>query len=86
MLKKAKTKRSLEKQLEKEIPWRLIPADKREAFQEAEAKQWAEHLDHQAIKVLDLATSRAVRERLDPRRILPSRYAYTRIKTWGAAG
>ena len=76
MLKKARTKRSLEKQLEKEIPWRLIPADKREAFQEAEAKQWAEHLDHQAIEVLDVAASRAVRERVDPRRILPSRYAY----------
>ena len=56
MLKKATTKRSLEKQLEKEIPWRLIPADKREAFQEAESKQWAEHLDHKAIEVLDVAT------------------------------
>ena len=76
MLKKAKTKRSLEKQLEKEIPWRLIPADKREAFQEAESKQWAEHLDHKAIEVLDVATSRAICERVDPRRILPSRYAY----------
>ena len=76
MLKKAKTKQSLEKQLEKEIPWRLIPADKREAFQEAESKQWAEHLDHKAIEVLDVATSRAVQERVDPRRILPSRYAY----------
>ena len=61
--------------MEKEIPWRLIPADKREAFQEAESKQWAE-LDHQALEVLDVATSRAIRERVDPRRILPSLYAY----------
>ena len=38
MAKRAATKRGREKQLEKELPWRLIPLDKHELFKAAEAK------------------------------------------------
>ena len=48
----------------------------KEAFRTAEAKQWREHLDHDAIEVLSLAESEAVRARVEGKRILPSRYAY----------
>ncbi|CAE7551345.1 GIP, partial [Symbiodinium necroappetens] len=52
MMKRAKTKRSREKALEKEIPWSLIPEEMRPSFRAAEAKQWAEHVDNKAITVL----------------------------------
>ena len=47
-------------QLEKEIPWRLIPPEKHEECYQAESK---EHLSGQAIEVLDLEASRAVKVR-----------------------
>ncbi|CAE7214247.1 GIP [Symbiodinium natans] len=76
MLRKAKTARSREKQLEKEIPWAMIPEEKRPEFHRAEQKQWGEHLSHEAIQVLTLEESEEVIKRVDPSRILPSRYAY----------
>ena len=52
MLKKCKTQRSLEKQLEKELPWRLIPPEQHEGFKAAENKQINEHLEHEALRIL----------------------------------
>ena len=52
MLRKAKTQRSKEQQMEKELPWSAVPAEMRPAFRAAEAKQWGEHLTHAAIEVL----------------------------------
>ncbi|CAE7025469.1 GIP, partial [Symbiodinium sp. CCMP2456] len=62
MLKKARTPRSKEKQLEKEIPWAMIPEEMRPAFRSAEAVQWKEHVDTGALEVLDLATSDRIRQ------------------------
>ncbi|CAE7504711.1 RE1 [Symbiodinium sp. CCMP2592] len=76
MLKRAKTERSREKQLEKEIPWSMIPEHMRDVFQAAEAKQWAEHVDSGALEVLDLAESERIRAEVPAERILGSRYAY----------
>ena len=76
MLKKAKTPRSREKQLEKEIPWTAIPDEIRPQFKAAEAKQWQEHLDNHAIEVLSLDESARLRSTVGAERILSSRYAY----------
>ena len=46
MLKRAKTARGREKQLEKELPWSLIPPEQHENFKAAEHKQYQEHLDY----------------------------------------
>ena len=61
MMKKARTERSREKALEKEIPWELIPEEVRPRFRAAEGKQWAEHVDNHAIEVLSVTESERVR-------------------------
>ena len=76
MLKKCKTQRSLEKQLEKELPWRLIPPEQHEGFKAAENKQINEHLEHEALRILTKAESDEVIKSVPPERILPSRWAY----------
>eukprot|EP00439_Symbiodinium_sp_Y106_P045755 s2167_g5.t2 len=76
MLKKAKTARSRAKQLEKELPWQLIPADKRDDFRAAEDKQWKEHMDHDALAVLSVEESIEVEATTLRERILTSRWAY----------
>ena len=81
MLKRCQTEKSLEKQLEKELPWRLIPESERPAFRAAEDKQYQEHLKHGALQPLSLEESEAVRQSVDPSRILTSRFAY-KDKHW----
>ncbi|CAE7627787.1 GIP, partial [Symbiodinium microadriaticum] len=78
---KCQTDRALEKALEKEIPWKLIPESEHDAFRLAEEKQFREHLDHQALKPLSVDESAEVMRRVDPSRILTSRFAY-RDKHW----
>ena len=75
MMKRATTKRGREKQLEKELPWRLIPLDKHELFKAAEAKQWQEHLQLGALLPLSVQESEEVRKN-EPDRIIGSRFAY----------
>ena len=75
MMKRAMTKRGKEKQLEKELPWRLIPLDKHELFKAAEAKQWQEHLQLGALLPLSVQESEEVRKN-EPDRIIGSRFAY----------
>ena len=81
MLKKCHTTRSLEKQCEKEVPWSMIPPEQHAAFRQAEKKQYSEHIDHQALLPLTIEESAAVRDRVDPSRILGSRFAY-KDKHW----
>ena len=81
MMKKCQTDRALEKALEKEIPWKLIPESEHADFKLAEEKQFREHLDHQALKPLSVDESAEVMRRVDPSRILTSRFAY-RDKHW----
>ena len=76
VLRRAKTERSRAKQLEKELPWQQIPPDKREEFHIAEDKQWREHMQHDALEVLDLERSREVENTVAKNRILSSRWAY----------
>ncbi|CAE7948536.1 RE1 [Symbiodinium sp. KB8] len=76
MMKKAKTQRSREKALEKEIPWALIPEEMRPSFRAAEGKQWSEHENNQAITVLSVAESERIRATVPAERILNTRYAY----------
>ncbi|CAE6965701.1 RE1 [Symbiodinium sp. CCMP2592] len=73
MLKRATTKRGRDKQLEKEIPWSMIPESKRQLFIDAEHKQWEEHLRLGALRPLDLAESA---EKIKSGRVLSSRFAY----------
>ncbi|CAE7318597.1 RE2, partial [Symbiodinium sp. CCMP2456] len=75
MLRRAVTARGKEKQLEKELPWSMIPVEQREAFKQAELKQYCEHLDHDALEPLSIEESLRIKaEKKD--RILTSRYAY----------
>ncbi|CAE7698950.1 RE1 [Symbiodinium sp. CCMP2592] len=81
MMKRCQTDRALEKALEKEIPWKLIPESEHEAFRQAEDKQFQEHLDHSALKPIGVEESEEILAKIDPSRILNSRFAY-RDKHW----
>ena len=74
MLRRATTKRGREKQLEKELPWKLIPPEKHALFREAEAKQWNEHLSLGALRPLSVEESDKVSGE-EPDRIIGSRFA-----------
>ena len=79
MLRRATTARR-EKQLERELPWHCIPPEKHADFRRAEDKQWREHIDHGAMRPVDVETSRRILAE-KPERVLPSRFAY-RDKHW----
>ncbi|CAE7827512.1 GIP, partial [Symbiodinium sp. CCMP2456] len=81
MMKRCQTDRALEKALEKEIPWKLVPESEHEAFRSAEDKQIREHLDHKALVPLSIEESQRIQNEIDPSRILNSRFAY-RDKHW----
>lgn len=81
MVKHAISERGREKQLEKEIPWQLIPPEERDLYREAELKQWKEHVDYGAVRALSVEESQETMKRVDPSRILTSRYLY-RDKNW----
>ena len=76
MLKQCFTEHSKEKQLEKEMPWRLIPPEKHSLFKAAEVKQINEHLDHKALTILTKTETDEVYRTVAPERILNSRWAY----------
>ena len=62
------TKRMLKKQQDKELHWRDIRA--------VAAKQWQEWIKCGSVEVLTPEASRLVRQRIDRRRLLPSRFVY----------
>ena len=64
------------KQLEKEIPWHLIPDEEREGYREALVKEWSVWLRYGAVVVLDLEASRYVEDYVDAARILNTRVCY----------
>ena len=76
MVKRCISQKGKEKQLEKELPWGLIPPDERQLYKEAELKQWREHVDFGAVRALSLEESQEVRNSVSPDRILRSRFAY----------
>ena len=76
MMKHCSSAKAQEKQLEKELPWGLIPPDEKPLYIAAEDKQWKEHVDFGAVKPLSIEESERVRRTVDPSRILRSRFAY----------
>ena len=60
------------KQLEKELPWHLIPEAEKPLYVEAERTQWAEHLAFEAVRPVSLTESQHVLDHEDPARILKS--------------
>eukprot|EP00913_Durusdinium_trenchii_P017481 g16427.t1 len=76
MAKKCISAKAKEKQLEKELPWGLIPPEERHLYRQAEEKQWAEHIDFGAVKPLTVSESEEVLKTVDPSRILRARFAY----------
>ena len=74
MIKQPKTLEGIEKALEKEIPWKMIPEEDRPLYVEAEKKQWDEHIDFKAVRPLSLEESRRVRREVNSERILSSRF------------
>ena len=75
-MKHCSSAKAQEKQLEKELPWGLIPPDEKPLYIAAEDKQWKEHVDFGAVKPLSIEESERVRRTVDPSRILRSRFAY----------
>eukprot|EP00438_Fugacium_kawagutii_P028405 Skav208339 [mRNA] locus=scaffold5193:38831:45910:+ [translate_table: standard] len=76
MAKRCISQKGKEKQLEKELPWGLIPPDERPLYREAEGKQWAEHVEYAAVRPLSLEESAEVEATIPKDRILNSRFAY----------
>ena len=70
------SERGKAKQLEKEIPWEMIPPKEKHLYRQAEKDQWDEHVKYNAVKPLSVAESQEVREQVDPSRILRARFAY----------
>ena len=76
MMKRCISQKGKEKQLEKELPWGMIPPDERPLYREAEEKQWAEHVEYGAVRPLTLEESAVVEATVSRDRILNSRFAY----------
>ena len=76
MLKTDLTRRGVEKRKEKELRWAEIPEEMKNDFRSAEVAHWKEHLAFDALAPLDAKQSAEVRKRVDPSRILRSRWAY----------
>ncbi|CAE8594596.1 unnamed protein product, partial [Polarella glacialis] len=76
MVKQKKTARTQRKQDEKEIPYARIPREHLELFQAAAKTQWEQHEKYEAVRPMSLSESKQVRDTVDPKRILRSRFAY----------
>ena len=82
MMKRAKTVRSREKQLEKEIPWAEIPEAMRPAFRTAEIRQWQEHQEHHALTALTVYRSPNASGTPSQRKESSRRGSPTATSTW----
>ncbi|CAE8725915.1 unnamed protein product [Polarella glacialis] len=76
MVKQKKTARTQRKQDEKEIPYARIPKEHLELFQAAAKTQREQHEKYEAVRPMSLSESKQVRDTVDPKRILRSRFAY----------
>ena len=69
--------RKVRKQLQKEIPWQMIPKEHRHLFEEAMRKEWRNWLTWKSVRVCSVAESDRIRA--DPtlaNRIIGSRFAF----------
>ena len=62
MVKRCMSEKGKEKQLEKELPWGLIPPEEGGLYREAELTQWNEHADFGAVRPLSVGESQEVRK------------------------
>ncbi|CAE7767076.1 RE1 [Symbiodinium sp. CCMP2592] len=76
MAARRRSEKGKAKQLEKELPWHLIPDDEKPLYMEAEKTQWEEHIAFEAVRPLSLTESKHVMDHEDPARILNARFAY----------
>ena len=76
MVKRCISEKGKEKQLEKELPWGLIPYEERHLYREQELKQWKEHVEFGAVRPLSVKESQQVLDSVPAERILNSRFAY----------
>lgn len=67
---------ALEKALDKELPWNMIPDNEKDMYRDAEAKQWKEHIDFGAVRPLTLEETKEVEARVSKDRIISSRFLY----------
>ena len=76
MTKRCISEKGREKQLEKELPWGLIPYEERHLYREEELKQWKEHVEFGAVRALSIEGSEEVAKTVPADRILNARFAY----------
>ena len=62
--------------LEKEVPYREIPADQLDLYHKAEEVEWEDWLDKEAVDILTLEETESVETNEDPCRILRLRFVY----------
>ena len=60
MVKRCISEKGKEKQLEKELPWSLVPYEERHLYREQELKQWKEHVEFGAVRPLSVEESQQV--------------------------
>ena len=68
--------RAQAKQIDREIPWRLIPHFERPLYEQALAKEWNDWLKFEAVLVLDEEASRSVIATVPADHILTTRVCY----------
>ena len=68
--------RSDQKQQDKEVKWQDIPEQERPLYIQAEKKQWQEHVDCEAVEILNWEQTQEVRSTVPAERVLKSRFAY----------
>ena len=81
LMRRHLTRRGLEKRQEKELRWDEIPPQFQQKFRDAEGKQWAEHLQFDALEPLDDIAAEHVKNNVPKERVLRSRWAY-KDKNW----
>eukprot|EP00435_Cladocopium_sp_Y103_P030110 s1767_g7.t1 len=68
--------RSIIKHNDKELKWRDIPDDEKALYNEAEDKQWREHMQYEAVRVHPPEDAELLRRKVPKERILKARFAY----------
>ena len=68
--------KSLIKQSDKEVKWEQIPEKEKHLYEEAEEKQWKEHLKYEAVRIHPPEDAALLRKKVPKERIIKARFAY----------
>ena len=68
--------KSLIKQSDKEVKWEQIPEKEKHLYEEAEEKQWKEHLKYEAVRIHPPEDAALLRKKVLKERIIKARFAY----------